>query len=75
MSFVPKSLAGKCRNGFQSDAGTLFHALPKDHKSFAAALCGAFPQGMSAGWSTWEPEGAEINCSRCLTKIKKLKGK
>lgn len=51
---------GRCRNGFEADAGQLFHAvLPK---SFAA-ICKAKPGRHSAGWS--DKAGLVVTCPRC----------
>lgn len=53
-------LMGRCSNGFEADAGELFHAVLK--KSFPA-LCKAKPGKRSAGWSTHE--GKLVTCPRC----------
>lgn len=56
-------LAGRCSNGFERGSGSRFHAVLG---SQYAALCGAEPGRMSAGWSTHE--GETVTCPRCLKK-------
>ena len=65
-------LLGRLANGFQSDMGKLFHAVPFGSQK---AMCGAHPSGRhSVGW-TFDPQGhgKQVTCPRCLARINKSK--
>lgn len=71
--FKPMRLAGRCANGAERDKGTRFHAMRTEDCEYSLhdALCGAAPGKLSAGWVS--PNGeAEITCTKCLSKLKKL---
>lgn len=57
---------GRLANGNEGGAGTLFHAV-NGHVS----LCGT-THGRLSSWSF--EEGEQVTCSKCLKKLKNLKG-
>jgi len=63
-------LAGRCANGAERDAGTLFHARwIEDGEVSLRAVCGAEPGRRSVGWSSWSPPERQVTCERCLRKL------
>lgn len=64
LAFDPRVKLGRLANGFQSDHGTVIHAVCR-----LGSYCGTKPGGRrSVGWS--EPEDSPVNCPKCLEKIK-----
>jgi hypothetical protein len=58
---------GRCANGAERDQGYVLHAIIDG--SWTAA-CGAQPGHKSAGWSSYPKPAEEVNCPRCLKKLK-----
>lgn len=63
------SLTGRCADGAERGKGTLRHAVAD--KSWAA-LCGAKPGRLSAGWNDFAARPVEeTTCPRCLKKLER----
>lgn len=68
---IPATLAGRCANGYERDAGRVVHAVMASEKeqrlginAYARSLCGKTHGPRSAGWSS--NLEAEINCPKCI---------
>lgn len=63
MKFYIKTKTGRRANGFESDRGSLNHAVPENSYH---ALCGAEP-GRRADWSSYS--GDRVTCPKCINKL------
>lgn len=61
--YAALTMTGRCANGAQRDAGTLYHAVKLGEWR---AICGA-KHGRRSRWS--EYHGSEVTCPRCLKKL------
>lgn len=64
------TMTGRCSNGFQRDAGKLWHAVRSTGGDWTKAICGAVPGKRGNGWSMLL--GKKVTCPRCLKKLAKL---
>lgn len=69
MEIKIKKKLGRLANGFESDKGSIWHALPVNANGYTEhkALCGTEPGRRSVGWSF--DDGAEVTCQRCARKL------
>lgn len=66
MEYKILTKAGSCRSG-SDRTGNIAHAILKGGNG--NAVCGTYPQGKSAGWSSYESE--KVTCPKCLSKLSK----
>lgn len=72
MNYAPRMKAGPLRNGAERGHGSIWHAVEetKHYGDAGPALCGARPAIM---WSSWQRDGQQITCPRCLRLVAKMK--
>jgi hypothetical protein len=58
-------MAGPCRNGWERNGGTKWHAL-MNGRAVCGARCNSF-------WS--DEKGTRVTCSRCLARLAKTEGR
>lgn len=74
MKYLPARKMGRCCDGFERDAGTVGHILPRDEGQLVAgwgrALCGAKPGLHGNGWA----DAFEATCPRCVKIWRRILG-
>jgi hypothetical protein len=72
MKIYGRYKGGRLANGFESDRGTIIHAVPEHSRK---ALCGTEPgKRRSVGWLPFDEWLVldEVTCKKCLKKLEKI---